>query len=127
MRRFVSSGEALVLAAVAGLHVEDGDVQALGGDGRQARVGVAQDEERVGLRGDHELVRAVDDVADGGAEVVADGVHVHLGVFELQILEEHAVEVVVVVLPGMCRMTSKCFRHLSMVAAGRMISGRVPR
>ena len=96
-------GEAFVLAAVAGFHVEDGDVEALGGDGRQARVRVAQNEERVGLRGDHELVRAVDDVADGGAEVIAHGVHVHLGVFEFQVLEEHAVEVVVVVLPGMCQ------------------------
>ena len=34
-------GQALVLAAVAGLHVEDGDVQALGRDGGQAAVGVA--------------------------------------------------------------------------------------
>ena len=49
-------GQALVLAAVAGLHVEDGDVQALGRDGGQAAVGVAQDEERVGLNLDHQLV-----------------------------------------------------------------------
>ena len=34
-------GQALVLAAVARLHMEDGDVQALCGDGRQAAVGVA--------------------------------------------------------------------------------------
>ena len=34
-------GQALVLAAVAGLHVEDGDMQALGRDGGQAAVGVA--------------------------------------------------------------------------------------
>ena len=49
-------GQALVLAAVARLHVEDGDVQALGRDGGQAAVGVAQDEERVGLDLDHQLV-----------------------------------------------------------------------
>ena len=49
-------GQALVLAAVARLHVEDGDVQALGRDGGQAAVGVAQDQQRVGLHLDHQLV-----------------------------------------------------------------------
>ena len=91
-------GQALVLAAVAGFHVEDGYVEAFGGDGAQAGIGVAEDEECVGPDGGHQLVGAVDYVADGGAEVVADGVHVYFGVGELEVAEEHAVEVVVVVL-----------------------------
>ena len=41
-------GHALVEAAVARLHVEDGDLPPLGGDGRQTAVGVAQDEHGVG-------------------------------------------------------------------------------
>ena len=93
-------GQALVLAAVAGLHMEDGDVQALGSDGAQARVGVAEDEQRVGPDVGHQLVGAVDDVADCSAEVVTDGIHVYLRVGEFKVLEEHAVEVVVVVLAG---------------------------
>ena len=93
-------GQALVLAAVAGLHVEDGDVQALGRDGGQAAVGVAQDEERVGLDLDHQLVRGRDDVAHGLAQVGAHGVQVDVGVGELQVAEEDAVQGVVVVLPG---------------------------
>ena len=92
--------QALVLAPVAGLHVEDGYVQALGPDDAQAGVRVPQDEHRVRLRPYHELVAPVDDVAHGRPQVVADGVHVHLRVGELQVLEEHPVEVVVVVLPG---------------------------
>lgn len=93
-------GQALVLAAVAGLHVEDGDVQALGRDGGQAAVGIAQDQQRVGLDLDHQLVRGRDDVADGLAQVGANGVQVDVGVGELQVSEEDAVERVVVVLPG---------------------------
>ncbi len=93
-------GQAFVLAPVAGLHVEDGDVQPLGSYGRQARVGVAEDEQGVGLRGYHQFVGAVDDVAHGGAEVVADGVHVHFGLGEPEVFEEDAVEAVVVVLAG---------------------------
>lgn len=67
-------GQALVLAAVARLHVEDGDMQALGRDRGQAAVGVAQDQQRVGLDLDHELVGGRDDVADGLAQVGAHGV-----------------------------------------------------
>ena len=93
-------GQALVLAAVAGLHVEDGDVQTLGRDGGQAAVGVAQDEQRVGLDLDHQLVARGDDVAHGLAQVGAHGVQVDVGVGELQVAEEDAVQGVVVVLPG---------------------------
>ena len=93
-------GQALVLAAVAGLHVEDGDVQALGRDGGQAAVGVAQDQQRVGLDLDHQLVRGRDDVADGLAQVGAHGVQVDVRVVQRQVAEEDAVERVVVVLPG---------------------------
>jgi len=92
--------EAFVLAAVAGFHVEDRDVEALGSDHAEAGVGVAEDEDCVGPGGDEELVGAVDDVADGGAEVIADGVHVDLGSLELEVTEEDAVEIVVVVLTG---------------------------
>ena len=93
-------GQALVLAAVAGLHVEDGDVQALCRDGGQAAVGVAQDQKRVGLDLAHQLVGGRDDVADGLAQVGTHGVQVDVGVGELQVSEEDAVERVVVVLPG---------------------------
>ena len=93
-------GQALVLAAVARLHVEDGDVQALGRDGGKAAVGVAQDQQGVGLHLDHQLVARGDDVADGLAQVGAHGVQVDVGVVQRQVAEEYAVERVVVVLPG---------------------------
>ena len=93
-------GQALVLAAVARLHVEDGDVEPLGRDCRQAAVGIAQDQQRVGLHLNHEPVARGDDVAHGLAQVGAHGVQVDVGVFQRQVAEEDAVERVVVVLPG---------------------------
>ena len=92
--------QALVLAAVARLHVEDGDVKALGRDGGQAAVGVAQDQQRVGLHLHHQLVARGDDVAHGLAQVGAHGVQVDVGVVQRQVAEEDAVQGVVVVLPG---------------------------
>lgn len=92
--------QALVLAAVARLHVEDGDVQALGRDGGQAAVGVAQDQQCVGLDLHHQLVARGDDVSDRLAQVGAHGVQVDVGVVQRQVAEEDAVERVVVVLPG---------------------------
>ena len=93
-------GEALILAAVAGLHVEDGYVETLGTDDAEAGVGVAQHEDSVGTGGHHELVGGVDDVATGGTEVVAHSIHINLRLLEFEVAEEDAVEVVVVVLAG---------------------------
>lgn len=91
-------GQALVLAAVAGLHVENGDMESLGSDNAEAAIGVAKDQDTVGLGLGEELVGTIDDVAASSAKVITDGIHIDLGLGELQILEEYAVEVVVVVL-----------------------------
>ena len=91
-------GQALVLAAVTGLHVEDRDMKTLGSDNAEAAVGVAKDQYAVGLGLGEEFVRAVDDVAAGSAKVVTDSIHIDLGLCELQILEEDTVEVVVIIL-----------------------------
>ena len=91
-------GQALVLATVAGLHVKNGDMESLGSDNAEAAVGIAKDQYAVGLGLGEELVGAVDDVAAGSAKVVTDGIHIDLGLCELQVLEEDTVEVVIVVL-----------------------------
>ena len=93
-------GQTLVLAAVAGFHVEDWNVQTLRTDDREARIGVAEHKHSVGLGLCEELVRAVDDVAAGCAKVIANGVHIHFGFSEFKVAEEDAVQVVVVVLAG---------------------------
>ena len=92
-------GEALVFAAVAGFHVEDRDVEALCADHGQAGVGVAEHKDRVRHDLRHQLVAARDDVAHGLAQVRADRIQVDLGIVQFEVVEEHAVEVVVVVLP----------------------------
>lgn len=91
-------GQALVLAAVASLHVENGDMESLCSDDAEAAIGVAKDQYAVGLGLGKELVGAVDDIAAGSAKVVTDSIHIDLGLCELQVLEEDAVEVVIVVL-----------------------------
>ena len=73
-------------------------MQPLGSDDGKARVRVAEYEHSVRPRLGEELVGAVDDVPACGSEVVTDGVHIDLRLGEFEILEEYAVEVVVVVL-----------------------------
>ena len=92
--------QALVLAAVAGLHMEDGDVQPLGADDAEAGVGVPQHQHGVGLQFHHQVVAFGDDVPHGLAQGVPNRVQVDVRVGQLQVVEEHAVEVVVVVLAG---------------------------
>ena len=93
-------GQTLVEAAVAGLHVEDGDVQPLGRDGGQAAVGVAQDQQRVRLQPDHELIAFGDNVPDRLAEVLAHRVEIVVGRAQAEVFEKDAVQGVVVVLAG---------------------------
>ena len=90
--------KALVLAPVPRLHVEDGDVEPLRAYHAQAAVRVAQHQHSIGTGLNHQPVAAGDDVPHGAAEVVAYGIHVDIRIFELQVLEEYPVEVVVVVL-----------------------------
>ena len=90
--------QAFVFAAVAGLHVENRNVKAFCADDTQAAVGVTKDEYGVRFGCGEKLVAAVDDVAAGRAEVISDRIHVDLRLGELQVAEEDAVEVVVVVL-----------------------------
>ena len=91
-------GQALVLAAVAGLHVENGDMESLCSDDAETAVGVAKNQYAVGLGLGEEFVGTVDDIAAGSAKVVTDSIHIDLGLCELQILEEDTVEVVIVIL-----------------------------
>ena len=92
--------QALILAAVARLHVENGNVEPLGRDSRQAGVCIAQDQHGIRADGGHQLIGAVDDIADGGAQIVPHGVHVNLRVLQSQIMEEDAIEGIVVILSG---------------------------
>lgn len=93
-------GEVLVEAAVARLHVEDGDLEALCGYRAQAGVGVAENQQCVGRDLRYELVAFLEYVPHGLAEVGASNPEVAIGLPEPQPLEEHLVELVVVVLPG---------------------------
>ena len=92
--------QALVLAAVAGFHVEDGDVQPLGPDDAEAGVGVTQHQDGVGLQFHHQVVAFGDDVPHGLAQGVSHRVQIDVRVGQFQVVEEHTVEVVVVVLAG---------------------------
>ena len=92
--------QALVLAAVARLHVEDGDMQPLGADDAEAGVGVPQHQDGVGFQLCHQVVAFGDDVAHGLAQGVPHCVQVDIRVVQLQVVEEHAVEVVIIILAG---------------------------
>ena len=92
--------KALVLAAVAGFHVEDGDVQPLGADDAEAGVGIPQHQDGIGFQLRHQVVAFGDDVPHGLAQCVPHRVQVDVRVGQLQVVEEHTVEVVVVVLAG---------------------------
>ena len=99
--------QAFVLAAVARFHVEDRNVKPLGSNHRKTRISVPKHQHGIGLYLHHQLIALGDDIAHGLTEVNTHGIHVHVGVSKLQVLEEHTVKVIVVVLPGVRQQTVK--------------------
>ena len=104
--------QTFVLAAVASLHVEDGDVQTLGSNDAEARVRVAKDKHSIGLHLHHELVALGNDVAHRLAQVIAHGLHIDVGVGKLEVLEEDTIEIVIIILTSMCQEAVEIFATL---------------
>jgi len=73
-------------------------VKTLGADYAKATVGVSQNEDSVWLDCDHQFVTLRDDIAHCLAQVCTYRVHINLGVYKFEVFEEHAIEVVIVVL-----------------------------
>ena len=73
----------------------------LGPDDAEARVGVSQHQHGIGPDGGHQLVTAGDDVAHSLTKVIANCLHINIWIGQFQVLKEHAIQVIVVVLPRM--------------------------
>ena len=87
-------------------------MQALGRNGRQAAVGVAQDQQGVRLLLHHQSVGFCNNVADGLAQVLSDGVQVEVGRTQAQVLKKDLVQVIIVVLAGVGQDNIKIFAGL---------------
>ena len=99
--------QALVKAAVACLHMEDGDMQTFRTYHAQAGVRVSQHQHGIRFHLHNQLVAGVDNIPHRGTEVIADGINIHIGVFQLQVTEEDTVQVIVVILAGVGQKTVK--------------------
>ena len=91
--------QALVKAAVPGLHMEDRNVKPLGGNDGQAGICVTQHQHGVRLDLLHESVAFGDNRADRLAEVCTGGIQVIVRRAKPQIFKEHLIQLVVVILP----------------------------
>ena len=92
--------QALVLAAVTRLHMENRNVQPFSADHRKAGVGVAQDQHRIRPDPHHQLVGLLDDIPNRGSEIIAYGIQIIVRSPETKIVKKHLIEGVVVVLTG---------------------------
>ena len=97
-------GQALILAAVACLHVKQWDVQSFCTDGRKAGVGIAQHQIALRLQFREEFIAAAHNVAAGNTKILANHRHQNVrailpkGVFQFEILPENCGKVSVPVL-----------------------------
>ena len=97
-------GQALILAAVASLHVKQGDVQPLGTDGGQAGVGIAQHQIALRLQLRQKLIATSQNVTAGHTQILANHGHQNVRtilsecVFQFKILPENSGKVSIPVL-----------------------------
>ena len=89
----------------------------------QAGIGVAEHQHCIRFDLGHQLIAARNDIAHGLAKVRADRVQVHLRIFQFQIMEEHAVQIVVIVLSRVRQNRVKIFpalpNHVAIDGASR--------
>ena len=93
--------QTLILAAVPRLHMEDGNMQPLCPDHGQAGVCVSQYQHRIRHQLRHYLVTCRNDIPHRLAEIRSDCIQIQLRILQPQIPEEHTVQVIIIVLPGM--------------------------
>jgi len=117
-------GDSLVEASVACLHVEDWNLQPLGGYGCEATVGVAQDQHGVGLLFAQYGIGAGNHHADRLGRCFSRCFKEEIGFSYLQVFKKDLVQLVVVVLAGVDDQLLGS--RAAMTRDRRMISGRVP-
>ena len=93
-------GNPIVIAAVAGLHVIDGDSQPPRDDRGQSAVGVAQNQQPVRPMFEKQRLASLQDLSDLSAESGGPHAHVHIGLAHPQFVEENLAQPVIVVLSG---------------------------
>ena len=75
--------QALIFTTVTGFHVEDGNMQPLCTDDRQAAVGIAQHQYGVWLDSNHQLIAFGDDIAHRLTQVCTHGIHIYFRICQL--------------------------------------------
>ncbi len=93
--------DALIEAAVAGLHVEHRDLPSLGRNHRHARIGVAVQQHGVRRLLFEDLVAAGNHLGDGLGRIRPRGLEEVIRAADSEIVEKHLVQLVVEILPGM--------------------------
>ena len=99
--------QTLVLATISCLHVEDRNMQAFRTDNRKAAICITQHENRIWFHFHHQLVTLSNDITHSFTKVVTHGLQIHIWIPKLQILKEHTVQIIVVILTCVCQQTVK--------------------
>lgn len=64
----------------------------------KTRVCITKNEDSIRLGSYHEFVAGIDDISTSCSKVIAYGIHINFRIFEFKVLEEHAIEIIVIVL-----------------------------
>lgn len=80
-------------------------MEPFGADDRKARVSISKHKYRIGLNLHHQLIALGDDITHCFAQVCTHGLHIHVRICQFEVLKEHPIEIVVIVLPSVSQQT----------------------
>ena len=77
-------------------------MKTLGPHNRKTAIRISKHQYRIGLYLHHQIIAAGNNVAHGLTQPIAYAVQINVGISQLQIFEEYAVQAIVIVLARMC-------------------------
>ena len=78
-------------------------MEALGSNNAQTTVCIAKNQHSIGLKGNHKFIAPINDITHRSTQIISYRIHINFGISELQVSKEHAIQIIVIVLPSMCQ------------------------
>ena len=92
--------------------MEDWDVQTLCANDGETAIRITEYQNGIRLCGNHRLVGPVDNIPHRSTKVIADRIQIQLRIGKPQILEEHTVQIVIIILARMPQLGIKVLSAL---------------
>ena len=95
--------QTFILTAITCFHVKNRDMKPLRPDYRQTAVRIAKNKHRIRLNLHHQLVGLRNNIPHCLPKIGTNRVQINLRLVQLQILKKYTIQIIIIILTGMCQ------------------------